>query len=223
MITISKKARLSLQALMFGATLLTGVSALAMDKEMAPNADKASEDTYNDEDTYNLNVTFNTPLNIEGYRGSFTESFQERFGRVLFLCARHYNSSLPSDKAGERYLDDEKPCDVFMRSFERKFLSDDGIVRDDAYIATNNAHHAYELANQDWQVKKSREGGDEARELYLRRGLALLEKNAIADKCEKMVMPTELELKNRMAYLEYKEQVRANEEAAKSNSNNNAQ
>src|SRR5579872_2895982 len=115
MITISKKARLSLQALMFGATLLTGVSALAMDKEMAPNADKGSEDTYNDEDTYNLNVTFNTPLNIEGYRGSFTESFQKRFGRVLFLCARHYNSSLPSDKAGERYLDDEKPCDVFMR------------------------------------------------------------------------------------------------------------
>ena len=39
MITLSKKARLSLQVLMFGATLLTGVSAFAMDQDKKTASD----------------------------------------------------------------------------------------------------------------------------------------------------------------------------------------
>lgn len=192
MISVSKKALFSLQALAVCATLLTGVSAFGMATTNSDDAEK------NDAAKYDLN----------------DRVFRFKFSMAYNSCQ---NREFVESKPGERYSSDQDTCKPFLQA-----LSSLGSVNlKDMHEVTNKAYHATELEREDSLTTRWAKDGREDAELVSRELLRMWERNAIDAGFSSLVKPETLEEKNRIAYLEYKKIVRENEEAAKSTSNNN--
>lgn len=195
MITVSKKARLSLQALMFGAALLTGVSVFGMGDQ-------------NDDHKYDLNAK------------NFRVKFSIAHGYCL-LGGKNLVSAVWDETQGERYTSDQGTCEAFVDAIQ----SFGSMPTRGIYEATDRAYHAHYLKNQDGQISYMKATGDEAGELQARELLRNYEKGTAKSGYQSLVKVEPLDDAKRMEYLRYKDKVRKLEEASSTAypNNNDAQ